>query len=289
MIYSKRRKNLGGGRKKRSNRKSYGFNRIHRFRNGRVMQGGDEWKMDQSYVIIKEKLVEHINKYSKDVANKIYNLFDTCHKIYNLDNCYIYNSNYKYFVRLIEAYFKYDRNAEEALHHINPEYQVDSGTAAFNEAFSDNDTWFINFQTDLKSLEKIENIHEPEYFKEYTALAKTETANKVDDKKTISAGMEIAVRPYESKPVPVITTYYTFKKEYDSLIERDTNYNNVPESEFTKLFEKYPEEYKQYLNEQAQAQAQAQVDGQKATGLPVTQYVPKSNDSGRLVNYDLLL
>jgi len=286
MIYSKRRKNLGGGRKKRSNRKSFMSNRFCRSRKGRVMQGGDEWKMSQSYAIIKNNLFKYINNtYSKDVANKINNLFDTCQKKYDPTGCYIYNSNYKYFVRLIEAYFKYDRNEEEALHHINPEYQVDSGTAAFNVAFSGNDTWFIRFQTALKSLE---NIPEPEDFKEYAALAKTETATKVDDKNTMSNIGHNNSKPSSYTTSPVITKYETFEKEYHHLIDKDYYYHNVPQSEFTELLEKYPEEYKQYLNEQSIKETeQANVKRQKETEHPVTQYSPKGDGSGILAHYDL--
>jgi hypothetical protein len=253
-------------------------NRYCRSRKGRGMQGGDEWKMSQSYAIINQNLVKYIsNTYSKDVANKINNLFDTCQKKYDTKGCYIYNSNYKYFVRLI--------NANEALHHINPEYQVDSGTAAFNEAFSVNDTWFINFQTALKSLEKIENIPEPEYFKEYAALAKTETAIKVDDKKTMSNIGHNNSR--QSSYTTPITNYDIFKSKYEALIEKDLNYHDVPQSEFTELFEKYPEEYKQYLHEQRiQDTEQANVKRQKETERPVSQYFPKGDGSGILAHYD---
>jgi hypothetical protein len=266
-------------------------NRFCRSRKGRVMQGGDEWKMNQSYAIIKNNLFKYINNtYSKDVANKINNLFDTCQKKYDPTGCYIYNSNYKYFVRLIEAYFKYDRNEEEALHHINPEYQVDSGIAAFKIAFPVNDTWFINFQTALKSLEKIENIPEPEYFKEYTALAKAKTATKVDDKKTMSdiGHNNSRQSSYTTHPDKnPITNYNIFKSNYQALRERQLNYNNVSQSEFTELFEKYPEEYKQYLNEQSIKETeQANVKRQKETEHPVTQYFPKGNGSGILAHYD---
>ena len=62
MLYSKRRKNLGGGRKKRSNRKSYGSKRFCRSKKG----GSPDPET------IKTLFIEYEHKELKSIASEIY-------------------------------------------------------------------------------------------------------------------------------------------------------------------------------------------------------------------------